>query len=138
MEESTSGEKLLSSFNNCIELEPHNFTASEPIEEDKVDNEQIVDSAKEEPVTDCIDSETKDEIRKTLKEDPIQVDEESEKKAKKEQGSDKQQQEKDIDMKKENTIEHEESVIEKEEFSTAPNTPVTTEGASEESKMDLD
>ncbi|KAL7329751.1 hypothetical protein PS15p_204795 [Mucor circinelloides] len=138
MEEATSGEKLLSSFNNCIELEPHNFTASEPIEEDKVGNEQVVDIAKEEPVTDRIDSETKDEIRKTLKEDPIQVDEESEKKAKKEQGNDKQQQEKDIDIKKESTIEHEESVIEKEEFSTAPNTPVTTEGANEESKMDLD
>lgn len=144
MEETSGSEKLLPSFNNCIELEPHNFTTSEPIEEDEVNAEEkaqdLVDKAQEEHdeevVTDRIDPETKDEIKKTLKREPVQVEGGTEKKVKNEDGNDKQ--EGDVDMKKENIIE-EEAVIEKVEFSTAPNTPAATEGASnEESKMDLD
>ncbi|CAO3653563.1 unnamed protein product [Mucor fragilis] len=123
MEETTTSEKLLPSFNNCIELEPHNFTASEPIEEDKADNEE---------------QETKDGIKKTLKREPIEVDGGSEKKVKNENSNANDKQQDDVDMKKENIIEQEEAVIEKVEFSTAPNTPAATEGASEESKMDLD
>lgn len=141
MEETTTSEKLLPSFNNCIELEPHNFTASEPIEEDKADNEeQGEDSADkvEEVVTDRIDPETKDGIKKTLKREPIEVDGGSEKKVKNENSNANDKQQDDVDMKKENIIEQEEAVIEKVEFSTAPNTPAATEGASEESKMDLD
>ncbi|GAN02215.1 hypothetical protein MAM1_0018c01656 [Mucor ambiguus] len=146
MEETTSSERLLPSFNNCIELEPHNFTESESIKEDQVNNDEndkdIVDRAKKEHgevVTDRIDPETKNEIKKTLKREPIQVEGGSEKKVKND-GNDRQeeQREDDMDMKKENIIEQEEAVIEKVEFSTAPNTPAATEGVSEESKMDLD
>ncbi|KAK4514598.1 uncharacterized protein ATC70_002197 [Mucor velutinosus] len=134
MQETTGSEKLLPLFNNCIELEPHNFTASEPIEQDKINDEKKDDeTAKEtkdqEVVTDRIDTETKDEIKKTLKREPIQVEGGSEKKVKNE---DKQQGQKENDV--ENTIEQEEAVVEKVEFSTAPNTPA----AEEESKMDLD
>ncbi|KAL9552291.1 hypothetical protein MBANPS3_003829 [Mucor bainieri] len=144
MEETTSSEKLLPSFNNCIELEPHNFTASEPIEEDEVNKDEkdqdILDTAAaeeeddDEVVTDRIEPETKEEIKKTLKREPVQVEGGSEKKVKNEDAKNSKQKEGDV----QNIIEQEEAVIEKVEFSTAPSTPAATEDANGENKMDLD
>lgn len=129
MEESTTGERLLPSFNNCIELEPHNFAASEQIEND----EEIKDGE----VTDKIKEETKQEIKEQLKKEPIQVDDGVEKKIKKEE---EKVEDEDLDMKNKNISEQEDTMNEKVEFSTAPNTPAAEKESevNEDSKMDLD
>lgn len=129
MEESTTGERLLPSFNNCIELEPHNFVASEQIEED----EEI----KDKEVTDEIKEETKQEIKEKLKKEPIQVDDGAGKKVRNEE---EKIDDDGLDMKNKNISEQEDTVIESVEFSTAPNTPAAEEASdvNEDSKMDLD
>ncbi|KAI8637252.1 PPP4R2-domain-containing protein [Parasitella parasitica] len=121
MDESSSGENLLSSFNNCIELEPHNFVISEEVGEGDKHSKN-----KEEIITEQIQEETKKEIKEQFVVESIQSDYDAEKRAR---------DEKDDEKDSMNTLEQEDVVIEKLEYTTAPSTPTDL---NEDSKMDLD
>ncbi|CEP11682.1 hypothetical protein [Parasitella parasitica] len=130
MEDAATGEILLSSFNNCIELEPHNFVMGE----DLAERDKETEKKEDEHVTDKIQEETKEEIKEQFKVDNILTVDGAEKKTRNEKDY-QTEAEKDTNMEIKNIAEPEDAVIEKVEFTTAPSTPTDSK---EDSKMDLD